>query len=134
MHRLGPELITAFEQASITWHKLFHLKSIGKGKGKATTTTATTTTAATTAASHRREASQQLTSQLAKKERLEPSMNKALVGLQRIYQDPNAKPRLEGQASALQLVHNPSPKVPLVIVLPTSSGKSALFFLVVAIT
>jgi superfamily II DNA helicase RecQ len=41
---------------------------------------------------------------------------------------------LEGQASALQLVHNPSPNVPLVIVLPTSSGKSALFFLVAAMT
>lgn len=151
MHRLGPELIIAFEQASIAWHRLFHLKSVGKGKGKAitttattaiaataiattATTTATTTTAATTTAGHRREASQQLTSQLAKRERIEPSMDKALVGLQRIYQDPNAKPRSEGQASALQLVHNPSPKVPLVIVLPTSSGKSALFFSVAAMT
>ena len=61
-------------------------------------------------------------------------MDKALVGLQRIYQDPNTKPRLEGQASALQLVHNPSPTVPLVVVLPTSSGKSALFFSVAAMT
>ena len=75
-----------------------------------------------------------MTSQLAKKERLKPSINKVLVRLQRIYQDPNAKPRSEGQASALQLVHNPSPKVPLIIVLPTSSGKSALFFSVAAIT
>jgi superfamily II DNA or RNA helicase len=105
------------------------LKSVGKGKGKATTATAT----ATTIAGHRREASQQLTSQLAKRERIEPSMDRALVGLQCIYQDPNAKPKSEGQASALKLVHNPSLKVPLVIVLPTSSGKSALFFLVAAI-
>ena len=59
-------------------------------------------------------------------------MDKALVGLQRIYQDPNAKPQSEGQASALQLVHNPSATVPLVVVLPTSSGKSALFFSVAA--
>ena len=42
-------MITAFEQASITWHRLFELKSVGKGKGKAATTTATTTTAATAA-------------------------------------------------------------------------------------
>jgi len=34
----------------------------------------------------------------------------------------------------LQLVHNPSPNVPLVIVLPTSSSKSALFFSVAAMT
>jgi len=59
-------------------------------------------------------------------------VDKALVGLQRIYQDPNAKPRSEGQAFALQLVHNPSATVPLVVVLPTSSGKSALFFSVAA--
>jgi hypothetical protein len=35
---------------------------------------------------------------------------------------------------ALQLVHHPSPTVPLVVVLPTSSGKSALFFSVAAMT
>lgn len=58
----------------------------------------------------------------------------ALVGLQRIYHDPQAKPRTEGQASALQLVHRPSQTQPLVIVLPTSSGKSALFFSVAAMT
>ena len=129
-------MITAFEQASIAWHRLLHLKSIGKGKGKATTTTTSTTiataTTATTIVGHRREASQQLTSQLAKRERIEPGIDRALVGLQRIYQDPNARPRSKGQASALQLVHNPSPIVPLVIVLPTSSGKSALFFSVAA--
>lgn len=141
MHRLGPELITAFEQASIAWHRLFELKSVGKGKGKAATATATastatasTATASTAIAGHRREASQQLTSQLAKRERIEHSIDRALVGLQRIYQDPNAKPKSEGQASALRLVHNPSAKVPLVIVLPTSSGKSALFFSVAAMT
>jgi hypothetical protein len=93
-------LITAFEQASIAWHRLFELKSVGKGKGKGkattaiaataiatatTATTAATTTAATTTAGHRREASQQLTSQLAKRERIEPNMDRALVGLQRIY-------------------------------------------------
>jgi superfamily II DNA helicase RecQ len=70
-----------------------------------------------------------LTSRLAKRERTEVSgIDKALVGLQRIYKDPNAKPRSEGQAAALQLVHNASAKVPQIVVLPTSSGKSALFF------
>jgi superfamily II DNA helicase RecQ len=61
-------------------------------------------------------------------------MDRTLIGLQRIYQDPNARPKSEGQASALQLVHNLSPNVPLVIVLPTSSGMSALFFSVAAMT
>jgi superfamily II DNA helicase RecQ len=129
-------LITAFEQASIAWHMLFQLKSIGKckGKGKAAITTATAT--ATAIAGHRREASQQLTNRPAKRERIDPNsgMDRALIGLQRIYQDPNARPKSEGQASALQLVHNPSPNVPLVIVLPTSSGKLALFFSVAAMT
>jgi superfamily II DNA helicase RecQ len=74
-------------------------------------------------------ASQQLTSRPAKRERTEVSgIDKALVGLQRIYKDPNAKPSSEGQAAALQLVHNASAKVPQIVVLPTSSGKSALFF------
>ena len=61
-------------------------------------------------------------------------MDKALVRLQRIYQNPNAKPRSEGQASALQLVHNLSATVLLVVVLPTSSSKSVLFFSVAAMT
>ena len=60
--------------------------------------------------------------------------DQALIGLQRIYHDSHAKPRSEGQAAALELVHNPSPTQPLVIVLPTSSGKSALFFSVAAMT
>jgi superfamily II DNA helicase RecQ len=68
-----------------------------------------------------------------KRERIEVT-DKALAGLQRIYHNLNAKPRSEGQAAALQLVHNPSPNVPLIIVLPTSSSKSALFFSVAAIT
>jgi superfamily II DNA or RNA helicase len=52
--------------------------------------------------------------------------------LQRIYKDSNAKLQSEGQAFALQLVHKPSATVPLVVVLPTSSGKLALFFSVAA--
>jgi superfamily II DNA helicase RecQ len=122
LHRLGPELITAFEQASVAWHQLWglgkdHGSSSGSGIG------------------HRRDASQQLAGPLAKRERVGDTIDartRALTGLQRIYQNPNAQPRSEGQAAALELVHDPSPTVPLVIVLPTSSGKSALFFSVAA--
>jgi hypothetical protein len=64
---------------------------------------------------------------------MDNSVDKALVRLQRIYQDPNAKPWLEGQAFILQLVHNLLAIVLLVIVLPTSSSKLALFFSVAAI-
>jgi superfamily II DNA helicase RecQ len=118
LHRLGPELVTAYEQASMAWHGLWDLSSrAAQGGG----------------AGHRREASQQLTSRPIKRERVEVS-DRALVGLQRIYHDIDAKPRSEGQASALQLVHHPSASRPLVIVLPTSSGKSALFFSVAAMT
>jgi superfamily II DNA helicase RecQ len=84
-------------------------------------------------AGHRREASQQLSSRPMKRERMEVS-ERVLIGLQRIYHDAQAKPRSEGQASALQLVHYASAQRPLVIVLPTSSGKSALFFSVAAMT
>jgi hypothetical protein len=68
-----------------------------------------------------------------KRERIKVT-DKALAGLQRIYYNPNAKPRSEGQAAVLQLVYNLSPNVLLIIVLPTSSSKSALFFSVAAIT
>ena len=108
--------MTAYEQASMAWHGLWKLSSRGvAGTG------------------HRREASQQLTSQAIKRERID-GIDRALVGLQRIYHNVKAKPRSEGQASALRLVHQPSTRQPLVIVLPTSSGKSALFFSVAAMT
>ena len=117
LHRLGPELVTAYEQASIAWHGLWKLSSKG--------------VASIGGPGHRREASQQLTSRPIKRERIEVT-DRALVGLQRIYHDVQAKPRSEGQALALQLVHQPLASQPLVIVLPTSSGKSALFFSVAA--
>lgn len=110
--------MSAYEQASTAWHGLWKLTSkdvVSIGVG------------------HRREASQQLTRRPIKRERIEIS-ERALIGLQRIYHDVHAKPRSEGQASALQLVHHPSASRPLVVVLPTSSGKSALFFSVAAMT
>ncbi len=73
-------------------------------------------------------------SQLSKREYTKNVIHRVLTGLQRIYHNANMKPRSEGQASALELVHSPSLTVPLIIVLPTSSGKSALFFSVAAIT
>ncbi|OBT83214.1 hypothetical protein VE02_08215 [Pseudogymnoascus sp. 03VT05] len=112
LHRLGLELITAFEQASLAWHELLGLTP---EKGK-----------------HGRQASQQLTPGGIKRERRESKHGvkaKALDGLRRIY-GPEAQPRSEGQAAALQLVHQPL--ATSIIVLPTSSGKSVLFFLVAA--
>jgi superfamily II DNA helicase RecQ len=122
LHRLGPELITAYKQASTAWHGLWKLGSNSIGSSHSIGGTG-----------HRREASQQLVNRPIKRERIEGS-DPALVGLQQIYHDSQAKPRSEGQASALQLVHHPSKTQPLVIVLPTSSGKSALFFSVAAMT
>ncbi|KAL5344321.1 hypothetical protein ACLOAV_010750 [Pseudogymnoascus australis] len=115
LHRLGPELITAYEQASLAWHELLGL-SLEKGK-------------------HGRQASQQLTPAGIKRERRESKHGvkavqaKALDGLRRIY-GAQAQPRSEGQAAALQLVHQPP--ATSIIVLPTSSGKSVLFFSVAA--
>jgi len=65
---------------------------------------------------------------------MDDSVDKALVRLQHIYQDLNAKPWSEGQAFALQLVYNLSLIVLLVVVLLTSSSKLALFFSVAAMT
>ena len=151
LHRLGPELITAFEQASIAWHQLWALKSSGSG-GAATSTyragkrariesgrggAATSTYRAGKRARIESGSGGAATStyRAGKRARIESGsgVDSAMIGLQRIYQDANAKPRSEGQASALQLVHNPSSR-PLIIVLPTSSGKSALFFSVAAMT
>ena len=121
MHRLGPELITAYEQASTAWHGLWKLSSHGVGSRNSSRIGGV---------SHRRDASQQLSNRIIKRGRIESS-DPALVGLQRIYHDPQAKPRSEGQASALQLVHHPSTTQPLVIVLSTMTkptwGQVGLF-------
>ena len=133
LHRLGPELITAFEQASVAWHRLWGLSSIGSS------TVRRRQEAQELSRPARQELSQPARQQLtrpAKRQRIgsADSADRALIGLQRIYHDPSARPRSEGQAAALQLVHNQSPTMPLIVVLPTSSGKSALFFSVAATT
>ncbi len=51
-----------FEQASIAWHGLWELKSVGSGSSSSNTSTVIR---------HRREASQQLTSQISKQQRIE---------------------------------------------------------------
>lgn len=122
LHRLGPELLSAYERASIAWHTLFELKSDGVHAGQKSR--------------HRREASQQIVPGSGKKTKAiknesSPPVSQAIVGLQRIY-GPTAQPQSEGQAAALELVHHPPPTS--VIVLPTSSGKSALFFSVAAMS
>ena len=143
LHRLGPELITAFEQASMAWHELWQLKSSGNGCSEHRRGGQELTNQPAVS----RHRIQELSSQIAKRECIkrgqqlsqpteciEPDIDRALVGLRRIFQDPNARPRSEGQAAALHLVHHPSSTVPLIVVLPTSSGKSALFFSVAAMT
>lgn len=67
LHRLGPELITTFEQASIAWHRLLalELESIGGGKGKGKGKSISSQHGP-----YRREASQQLTSRPAKRGRI----------------------------------------------------------------
>ena len=34
LHRLGPQLISAFEQASVAWHQLFQWPSVGASRTK----------------------------------------------------------------------------------------------------
>jgi superfamily II DNA helicase RecQ len=124
LNRLGPKLLGAYESASVAWHEFFEWKSEGARRVKVES-------------SHRREASQQLVQDTNKRARQGGTTQvkfegtsvgvseKVMEGLRAIY-GATAKPRSEGQAAALELVHNP-PKTSI-IVLPTSSGKSVLFF------
>ncbi len=59
---------------------------------------------------------------------------RALMRLWCIYHDINVRPRSEMQALALELVHGLSPTMPLIIILPTSSGKSILFLSIAVMT
>ena len=120
LSRLGPELLWKFQHASLAWHKLLRLKSVG---GIASSQTG-----------HRRPASQELPLRGRKKGRLivgksrTKSNNKARRltedGLKRVF-GPTAVPRSPKQLEALQLVLEP-PKTS-VVVMRTAGGKSALF-------
>jgi superfamily II DNA helicase RecQ len=111
LNRLGPDLVSAYSQASRAWHAFLHLESKG---------------AAVAVAVHRPASPLQ---RPAKRQKLEVSI--AVQGLQRIL-GPNARPQSEGQAHALELVHTATPQTPQIIVLGTGSGKSLLFFSVAA--
>ena len=130
LHRLGPPLIAAFEHASVAWHNLFDWKSEGsKGVGNW--------------ARRKRPASEQLAVDEQKRRKLDKGADgdaeaetetesEATIGLRRIY-GPRAVFRSEGQARAMELVHDPCRRTNL-IVLPTSAGKSALFLSVAAMS
>lgn len=123
-HRLGPQLIAAFEYASVAWHNLFDWKSEGSsGEGEW--------------AKRKRPAGQQPARDEHKRRKQEEEAeteveSEATIGLRRIY-GPEATFKSEGQASAMELVHDPRRRTNL-IVLPTSAGKSALFLSVAAMS
>lgn len=124
---LGPDLVNAYMQASRAWHAFFEVQLDQEAVAVAGRT------------KHGREASQQLQPARVKRERSSQSLSsaatatatakqQALEGLRRIY-GPTAQPQSEGQAAALELVHRPAHKTyTSIIVLPTGSGKTVLFF------
>ena len=63
--------------------------------------------------------------------RAKREVSTAIQGLQKIL-GPDAQPKSEGQAHALELVHTATATRPQIIILGTSSGKSLLFFSIAA--
>ena len=63
--------------------------------------------------------------------RAKPETGKGIQGLQKVL-GPNARPKSQGQAEALELVYTATAIHPQIIVLSTGSGKSLLFFSVAA--
>jgi len=114
LNRLGPDLVSAYSQASRAWHAFLGLESKG---------------AAAVAVAVKRPISPVQHPQLAKRPKL--GERPAILGLQRIL-GPDAQPRSQGQAQALELVHTATATQPQIIVLGTGSGKSLLFFSVAA--
>jgi superfamily II DNA helicase RecQ len=112
LNRLGPDLVSAYSQASRAWHAFLYLESKG----------------AAVAVAGKRSASP-LPQAITKRPKLEVSL--ATQGLQKVL-GPGAQPRSDGQAHALELVHSATPQQPQIIVLGTGSGKSLLFFSVPA--
>ena len=129
---LGPELVNAYTQASRAWHIFFKIDPAGEGAAVAVAV-------AGESVKHGRRASWQLQPTVAKREKRITGEEAGIIaqrqakeGLCRIY-GPDAKPQSEGQAAALELVHRPGKKTaPLIIILPTGSGKTVLFFSVAA--
>src|SRR5271156_2957757 len=113
LNRLGPDLVSAYSQASRAWHGFLHLESKG----------------AAVAVAVKRPASPLQQQQVVKRAKLEVST--AMQGLRKIL-GPDAQAKSEGQAQALELVHTATATQPQIIVLGTGSGKSLLFFSVAA--
>jgi len=124
LNRLGPDLVSAYSQASRAWHAFLHLES----KGAAVAVAVGKRRASPLQQPAKRRASP--LQQPVKRPKLEVSP--AMQGLHQIL-GPDAKPRSEGQAHALELVHSATPAQPQIIVLGTGSGKSLLFFSVAAL-
>ena len=90
-------MLRVFEQVSIVWYELFHLKSDSAGQSKS-------------GIGHRREASKQLVPQLGKKIKAEKGVKqeysatfrKAMARLKKIG---FTKPQSEGQVAVLELVY-----------------------------
>lgn len=140
LHRLGPQLIAAFEHASVTWHNLFEWKSEGagsKGSGKQTRSASRQPATgkhrmkrAKVDASEEVEAHKEVGQDEKDAGEEATRESEATRGLRRVY-GPLAAFKSEGQASAMELVHDPR-RTTNIIVLPTSAGKSALFLSVAA--
>jgi hypothetical protein len=117
LNRLGPDLVSAYSQASRAWHAFLHLESKGAAEAMAV------------AVAVKRPASPIPPPSPVKRPKLEVS--RALQGLRQLL-GPDAQPRSDGQAHALELVHTATATQPQIIVLGTGSGKSLLFFSVAA--
>ena len=125
LSKLGPELLWEFQRASLAWHELLKLESLGGKPSQA---------------GHRRLASQELLSDSGKKSRLvvgsvrvkteDEVRSQAEVGLRKVF-GPTAVPRSSDQLDALQLVLNPLKTS--IIVMRTAGGKSALFLVPAAL-
>ena len=113
LNRLGPDLVSAYSQASRAWHAFLQLESKG--------------VAVAVSVAVKRSGSP--IQRAVKREKLEVS--RGLQGLQRVL-GPDAQLRSQGQAEALELVHTATLQQPRIIVLGTGSGKSLLFFSVAA--
>lgn len=119
LHRLGPELITAYEQASVAWHRLFDLSSYGRGPTRSIPP------------KHGRVASQQI-GPARKRGRADPGLHgRVQDGLVLLY-GPDACARSPEQAQALDFISR-QPPAHSIIILPTSAGKSVIFFLIAAL-
>ena len=111
LNRLGPDLVSAYSQASRAWHAFLQLESTG----------------AVVAVASKRPASP-LPRPM---KQAKPETGKGIQGLQKVL-GPNARPKSQGQAEALELAHTATATHPQIIVLGTGSGKSLLFFSVAA--